>query len=88
MAVNVAWGLFVIISALTVCIPFAYNWNLSIPGGHCNNTVKLNTYVVNAVWTIIYDTIMLSLPQAIVWRLQMRLAAKAGLSMIFALGIL
>ena len=88
MGVNLAWGLFVIISALTVCMPFAYNWNLSVPGGHCNDSVKLNTYIVNSVWTIIYDSVMCAIPQGIVWRLQMPLATKAGLSMIFALGIL
>ncbi|KAK0507627.1 hypothetical protein JMJ35_010150 [Cladonia borealis] len=87
MGVNVAWGLFVIISALTVCMPFAYNWNTSIPGGHCNDSVKLNTYIVNSVWTIVYDSVMCAIPQGIVWRLQMPLATKAGLSMIFALGI-
>ena len=86
--VNLLWTLFVIISALTVCQPIAYNWNLTIPGGHCNNKVKLNTYIANAVWTILYDTTLWSLPQIIVWRLHMSKAARAGLSLIFALGIL
>ena len=88
MFVNVAWGLFVIFTAVAVCKPFAYNWDLSIPGGYCHNDAKLNTYIANAVWTIVYDTFIWALPQAIVWRLQMPLAGKIGLSTIFAIGIL
>ncbi|KAL9003589.1 MAG: hypothetical protein Q9188_003555 [Gyalolechia gomerana] len=87
IAINVAWALFVIISALTVCRPIAYNWDLTIEGGHCENGAKKNTYIANAVWTILYDTFLWSLPQFIVWRLHMRLGTKIALSMIFALGI-
>lgn len=59
-----------------------------IPGGYCHDGVKLNTYVVNSVWSILYDFSLWSLPQFLVWRLHMPLAAKAGLSFMFALGIL
>jgi hypothetical protein len=88
IGINIAWALFVIIAALAVCHPIAYNWDLKIRGGHCNNGVKLNTYIANAVWTIVYDSFLWSLPQFIVWRLHMRLAAKVAISMFFALGIL
>ncbi|KAL9602097.1 MAG: hypothetical protein Q9219_002093 [cf. Caloplaca sp. 3 TL-2023] len=87
IAINIAWALFVVITALTVCKPIAYNWDLTIPGGHCNNQAKLNTYIANAVWTILYDSFLWSLPQFIVWRLHMRLSTKLALSTIFALGI-
>ncbi|KAL8713855.1 MAG: hypothetical protein Q9220_002000 [cf. Caloplaca sp. 1 TL-2023] len=87
IGINVAWALFVIISALGVCQPIAYNWDLTIAGGHCNNRAKLNTYIANAVWTILFDTVLWSLPQFIVWRLHMRLATKVALSTIFAIGI-
>ena len=88
IAVNVLWALFLIVSALAVYHPVAYNWDLTVPGRYCRNGVKLNTYVVNAVWTILYDFSLWSLPQFLVWRLHMPLAAKARLSFMFALGIL
>lgn len=59
-----------------------------IPGGYCRDGVKLNTYIVNAVWSILYDASLWSLPQVLVWRLHMPLAARIGLSFMFALGIL
>jgi hypothetical protein len=88
MAVTIAWALFVIISALTICTPISYNWDLSVPGGHCNNTIKLNTYIVNSAWTIVYDAAILCIPQVLIWRLQMPRATRAGVSMILALGVL
>ena len=88
MGINLAWGLFVVLSALAVCVPFKYNWKLAGAEEHCHNVVKLNTYITNAVWTILYDAALWILPQTIVWRLQMPLASKVGLSMLFGLGIL
>lgn len=87
IGVNFAWAIFVIITALAVCRPIAYNWDQRIRGGYCRNDVKLNTYIANAVWTILYDSFLWSLPQFIVWRLHMQMAAKIAISMFFALGV-
>ena len=84
----ILWSIFVLVTALTVCIPFEANWNRAVPGAKCNAPAQKASYVVNAIWSIIYDTVIWTLPQFSVWRLNMQKAAKVTLSAVFALGIL
>ncbi|KAL9069863.1 MAG: hypothetical protein Q9157_006014 [Trypethelium eluteriae] len=82
---NLGVCLFIIIDAFVNCVPFKYNWDKSIPGGHCGHTST--SYLVNASWGVVNDIAIWSLPQFIVWRLQMSFKRKLAVSGVFALGL-
>ncbi|KAL9097922.1 MAG: hypothetical protein Q9165_000248 [Trypethelium subeluteriae] len=82
---NLGVCLFIIINAFVNCEPFEYNWNKSIPGGHCGHTST--SYLVNASWGVVNDIAIWALPQFIVWQLQMSVKRKLAVSGVFALGL-
>lgn len=82
MAINL------MIFATLVCKPLAYNWDPSIKGGSCNESVKNRGFAAIAAYSIVYDVAIWIIPQALVWKLHTTRANKLALSAIFALGIL
>jgi hypothetical protein len=86
VCLNVAWGLFVIIGAAAICVPFRYNWDKEIEGGKCGN--QLTLYIVIAAWALLCDVIIWALPFPIVWKLQLPVGQKVAISGIFALGVM
>ncbi|PQE27428.1 integral membrane protein [Rutstroemia sp. NJR-2017a BVV2] len=86
VCLNVAWGLFVIIAAAAICVPFRYNWDKEIEGGKCGN--QLTLYIVIAAWALLCDVIIWVIPFSIVWKLQLPVGQKVAISGIFALGVI
>ncbi|KAF2679668.1 hypothetical protein K458DRAFT_346656, partial [Lentithecium fluviatile CBS 122367] len=78
------WCSTVILSAFLLCRPFAFNWDPTIPDGHCGNRVL--SYIMTGVLNIITDFAVLCLPMPVIWGLQMRMASKLGLIAVFATG--
>lgn len=68
----------------TLCIPFAYNWNKSIPGGHCADSIAAYRYI--SVPNIATDLAMLILPFPAIWNLHASKMQKTGLTIIFLAG--
>ncbi|KAF1835395.1 hypothetical protein BDW02DRAFT_496109 [Decorospora gaudefroyi] len=66
------------------CMPFAFNWDKSIPNGRCFNVqVFANS---SSVPNIATDLAMLLLPLRTVWRLKISVARRIGLLLIFLTG--
>ncbi len=68
------------------CLPVAFNWDLTIRGGHCVNRAYL--FVSTAAFNILMDLVVLGLPLFILADLKIRRRTKIGLIFIFLLGIM
>jgi hypothetical protein len=82
--VVILWALSVILCSFLLCRPFAFNWNQTIPDGHCGNQIL--SYEVTGALNICTDVIVLCLPLPVIWNLQMKVANKIGLFGIFTVG--
>jgi hypothetical protein len=80
------WCLSVILCGFLLCRPFAYNWDQTIPGGHCNNQIL--SYILTGSFNIVTDMLVLCLPIPMIWKLQMPFKTKVALTLIFAIGFL
>ena len=85
----ILWFITFFFTTLFQTFPISNNWN---PKGNINvaGTV-INVYamyVTTAVTDVVLDITILTLPCAVIWRLQMRRAKKILLSGIFLLGAL
>ena len=69
---------------LVSCTPFAYNWDSTIPGGHCAN--QNDIYVAVGAFDLVIDVLVFALPQSTLWKLQVSRAKKIALYCIFGLG--
>ncbi|ETS85563.1 hypothetical protein PFICI_03588 [Pestalotiopsis fici W106-1] len=83
---NVLTCLLAILIDATSCKPQEYWLNGTTKGGHCVNTTDVA--VVLAALNLITDMCILLLPQSIIWRLQLSRAKRAGVSLVFSIGIL
>ncbi|MCJ1260736.1 hypothetical protein MMC22_000598 [Lobaria immixta] len=66
------------------CTPFAYNWNKTIPGGHCRGLIQL--YRWPSVPNVVTDLAILLMPLPTIWRLHTSVNQKIGLTMTFLTG--
>lgn len=87
----VIWSnlIFYIISTffeIFACKPREMYWNPLITNGHCFNISAIN--ISSATINCISDFVILLLPQGVIWRLQMPLRRKLGISAIFLTGFL
>ncbi|PVI05356.1 hypothetical protein DM02DRAFT_584324 [Periconia macrospinosa] len=80
----VTWNVATIIAGLTLCRPFARNWNRTIPGS-CGSPSKLYTSIMVINMTI--DVILLGLPLPYLFSLQMPLRRKIVASGMMTIGI-
>jgi uncharacterized BrkB/YihY/UPF0761 family membrane protein len=85
LGINTVLYLFLIMFRIFACVPREKIWNPSIPGS-CPN--GLGIYLVSAVFNAVSDLVLLILPIAQVWKLQLSLRKKWGISAVFAGGIL
>lgn len=69
------------------CTPQQKVWDVFYKGGYCLvNVVVLN--LVASIINLISDVAILALPQWVIWRLNMTRVTRAGVSMLFVIGIL
>lgn len=69
------------------CTPQKKVWDVFYKGGYCPvNVVVLN--LVASIINLISDVAILALPQWVIWRLNMTRAIRAGVSVLFLIGIL
>ncbi|KJK67290.1 hypothetical protein P875_00117342 [Aspergillus parasiticus SU-1] len=79
-----AWGLAALVANTFQCWPPQYFWNQET-GGHCISGKKALFMATGAV-SFIQDIVLLAIPFAIVWRLQMEPRKKALLTILFGIG--
>lgn len=69
------------------CTPLRKIWDVFYDGGYCPiNVIVMN--LVSSVINILSDLAILAVPQMVIWRLNMTRATKAGVSVLFLIGIL
>ena len=68
---------------IVLCRPRSKIWTPQLPG-RCADISKL--YIASAVFNLVSDIAMLSVPIYLVWRLQMSVRRKIGISAIFCFG--
>ncbi|CAG8957877.1 hypothetical protein HYFRA_00000217 [Hymenoscyphus fraxineus] len=81
MAIVVIHAVVGIVLACTLCTPLAYEWNKTIPGGHCIDVEKTFTWI--SFPNIVTDVAMVILPQPFIWRLKLAREQKIGLTITF-----
>ncbi|KAJ4406647.1 hypothetical protein N0V82_010070 [Gnomoniopsis sp. IMI 355080] len=74
------------LSTMLVCRPFAYNWDLDIPGGYCGSQSAV--FAVFAIMSLVTDLAVLTMPIRTLVGLQLPLWKKASLLATFAVGFL
>ena len=84
MLLNVMFYISEFFLIIMECSPRARIWNLKIPGTCISTTNITHT----AGFNVISDLIILVLPLAKVWRLQMSMRRKLGISLIFSTGLM
>ena len=82
---NVVMYLFLVFWLTFACIPREKIWNPAVPG-KCLNP-KANS-VFSASWNMVSDFTILFLPIYSIWKLQMPVKRKAGVSAVFVVGLL
>ncbi|KAI1763224.1 hypothetical protein GGR53DRAFT_531687 [Hypoxylon sp. FL1150] len=66
-----------IIATFTICQPFAFKWDKSIPNGHCTDLMAGYRYI--SIPNIFTDLAILSLPISTLYRLQISRIRKIGI---------
>lgn len=87
---GIAWGLIAVIFSAWLsffvatwfqCVPFAYIWDKTIPGGHCFDTIAFA--YSSSVPNIVTDVVVVFLPIRTVLELRVSTQKKIGLMLIF-----
>ncbi|MCJ1326002.1 hypothetical protein MMC10_002665 [Thelotrema lepadinum] len=81
----ICWALMCIFIGSFLCVPFAKNWDQSVPGT-CGSLFKAHTCI--AALDILGNCLIIALPLPWIWKLHQNRATKLFLSGIFALGFL
>ncbi|KAI1409847.1 hypothetical protein F5Y13DRAFT_169053 [Hypoxylon sp. FL1857] len=79
-----AWMFTTVFAISFQCIPIEYNWDTTIPGGHCINIGQLA--LATSILNVITDVAILVLPLPLVWKLNVTPKRRQGLIFLFALG--
>ncbi|KUI73848.1 hypothetical protein VM1G_09423 [Cytospora mali] len=77
-------GLATILSAFLQCQPLAYNWDQTIPGGHCGNQVL--SFEITGSINVALDIVTMLLPMPYLAKLEMVLFKKLVLIATFSVG--
>ena len=70
------------------CTPVAFNWDKSIPGGHCwSNEAIDGTGIMQGSIAAATDFILSLLPIFFLWDIQIKLRVKIGICAVMAVGV-
>lgn len=81
MAIIIATGIVCPIISLTLCRPFKFNWDRTLPGGSCYNEAAF--YAWGSLPNILTDIAILIIPLPVIWKLQTSKNMKIGLILTF-----
>lgn len=68
MTVSVAYWISVFLEIFILCTPVEFNWDKSIPGGHCDGDNI--TYLVAGITNLTIDVFIVALPMPMLFRLR------------------
>ncbi|KAI4269949.1 MAG: hypothetical protein L6R38_007281 [Xanthoria sp. 2 TBL-2021] len=81
---SILWWIGLMLTAFLHCRPFAYNWDRSIPNGHCVND-NLIGYTITSI-NIVGDLVVLILPIPWLWGMNMAVPKRMAVVGLFVLG--
>jgi len=81
-----AWGVLAFTVTWAWCVPIAYGWNPTIPGGHCAD--RDAGYLAVGVIDPVTDLLILLLPLPMIYHLQIPRIKQLSLAFIFSIAIL
>jgi hypothetical protein len=84
MVVTALWFAVAILGSFLLCRPLAYNWDATIPGGHCGDTTA--AYIALHAANVAIDVIVAMLPIPLLWNIQLPTRKKLTVMAMFALG--
>lgn len=79
------WAISIVLETMLLCRPLAYNWDTSIKGT-CGQ--RNATYVVAGTLNLVTDLMVMALPIPHIWKLQLNVAKKLTLYLVFSMGLL
>ncbi|KAI1124380.1 hypothetical protein F5Y10DRAFT_30950 [Nemania abortiva] len=85
MGLCVAFWIATFFATAFFCTPVQKKWFLDAVPGHCGNDIAL--YLSVAISDFVIDIIIISLPLPILWGLQLPVAKKVALTIVFSLGL-
>ncbi|TVY68664.1 hypothetical protein LSUE1_G009358 [Lachnellula suecica] len=85
IAILVFWLFGGLLQSVILCKPFAYNWDFTIPGGHCGN--RELAYISMAGANVATDFLTTALPVCQVIHLKLPIKKKIAVVSMFSLGI-
>lgn len=74
------------LSTMLICHPFAYNWDLSIPGGSCGSQSAF--FAAFGIVNLATDVLVLTMPIPNLLRLRLAFWKKASLLATFTVGFM
>ena len=84
LAIVIAYGIYTSVGTALTCLPVAYFWDKTVPGGYCLNLLAF--WFTNATLNIITDITICILPIPTLKALQLPKRQKYSLMVVFALG--
>lgn len=82
---SVAWTLVVILNSLLICKPISMFWGEITPGGSCGN--QNAAFAAVGIMDVLVDLAILVIPLPMIFRLQIPLANRIALALVFVLGV-
>ncbi|KAI0421160.1 hypothetical protein F5X98DRAFT_293212 [Xylaria grammica] len=86
LAIETAWAIQDFLLLIFLCQPLVYQYNTTIPGGHCINIEAF--YYATHVIIFTLDVVLTLLPTPVLWRLKMGTRKKITVTVMFGLGVL
>ncbi len=81
---NVAIFVSVVLATCLICRPITYSFDKTSLSGECGILNRFENYT--AIISLIADTTIVILPMPMLWRLQMELRNKVGISIVLGMG--
>ena len=86
LAVTICTAIAATFAVIFQCRPIKFNWDRTIPGGHCINQNAF--YVTGGSIGMVLDIWTLLIPIPMLWQLQMPRRQKFAFTAIFTIGLL
>ncbi|KAI0973693.1 hypothetical protein F4678DRAFT_425557 [Xylaria arbuscula] len=83
MVVSATFFIYVFLTAFVTCTPVQFNWDKSIPGGTCGQSVP---FLVSGILNVVIDAFIVALPMPMLFNLQLSLYKKFSVAVMFSLG--
>ena len=86
MVLTFGWAMLALTVTWAFCDPIAFNWDKTIPGGHCADLDA--GFLVVGIVDAITDFMIFILPMPMIWRLQVPRTKQISLVIVFSIALM